>query len=53
MFGEHASFIIPSFIITFVTLIAMTLFIILQHKSRKAELKQLEDAGIKRRSQND
>lgn len=50
MFGEHASFIIPSYIITFASLIAMTLFIVLQHKARKAELKRLEEAGIKRRA---
>lgn len=53
MFGEHASFIIPSYIISFAAIIGMTLFIILQHKARKTELKRLEEAGVKRRSQND
>jgi len=53
MFGEHASFIIPSYIISFVAILGMTIFIIAQHKFRKAELKRLEDAGIKRRSEND
>lgn len=53
MFGEHADFIIPSYIISFVAILGMTIFIIAQHKSRKAELKRLEDAGIKRRANND
>jgi len=53
MFGEHAGFIIPSYIITFVTIFAMTLFIVAQYKARKAELKRLEDAGVRRRADND
>jgi len=53
MFGEHASFIIPSYIITFVTIVAMAVFIVTQYKARKAELKRLEDAGIRRRADND
>lgn len=53
MFGEHASFIVPSYIISFIAILGMTIFIIAQHKSRKAELKRLEEAGIKRRSKND
>lgn len=53
MFGEHASFIIPSYIISFVAIIGMTIFIIAQHKLRKQELNRLEEAGIKRRSKND
>lgn len=51
MFGEHASFIIPSYIISSVAILGMTVFIIAQHKSRKAEIKRLEEAGIKRRAQ--
>ena len=53
MFGEHASFIIPSYIISSVAIVGMTIFIIVQHKRRKAELKHLEESGIKRRAQND
>lgn len=53
MFGEHASFIIPSYIISSVAILGMTGFILAQHRSRKAELKRLEEAGIKRRAQND
>ncbi len=53
MFGEHASFIIPSYIISFIAILGMTVFIIAQHKSRKQELKRLEEAGIKRRAKHD
>ncbi len=52
MFGEHASFIIPSYIISFVAIVGMTIYIIAQHKLRKAELKRLEESGIKRRADN-
>lgn len=51
MFGEHAGFIIPSYIISFLAIAGMTLFILAQNKARKAELKRLEEEGIKRRSQ--
>ena len=53
MFGEHASFIIPSYIISFSAIVGMTIFLITRHKSRKAELKRLEETGIKRRAKND
>jgi heme exporter protein CcmD len=53
MFGEHASFIIPSYIISFAAITGMALFVITQYKARKSELKRLEEAGIKRRSRND
>lgn len=52
MFGEHASFIIPSYILSFIAIVGMTVFIIAQHKLRKAELKRLEESGIKRRAKN-
>lgn len=44
MFGEHASFIIPSYVITAVCLVGMTVWIWLSHRSRKAELARLEAA---------
>ena len=53
MFGEHASFIIPSYVISFVVITGMSLFIIAQYKFHKAELKRLEEMGIKRRATND
>ena len=53
MFGEHASFIIPSYLISLAAVLGMTIFIIAQYKSRKSELKRLEEKGIKRRAKND
>ena len=53
MFGEHSSFIIPSYIISFAAILGMTIFILAQYKSRLAELKRLEEKGIKRRAAND
>ncbi|MEO0910192.1 MAG: heme exporter protein CcmD [Pseudomonadota bacterium] len=52
MFGEHAAFIIPSYIITVVVLAAMTFKAIWEYKARKAELQKLEDEGYSRRSEN-
>ncbi|MEO0328332.1 MAG: heme exporter protein CcmD [Pseudomonadota bacterium] len=42
MFGEHAAFIIPSYVITAVALVTLTLWIWLTWCRRKAELAQLE-----------
>ncbi len=53
MFGEHAGFIIPSYIISFCAISGMAIFIMAQYKSRKQELKRLEEAGVKRRASND
>lgn len=50
MFGEHASFIIPAYGITFLVLAAMILRIRLAHKSHIAELDILEKSGTSRRS---
>lgn len=50
MFGEHAAFIVPSYIITAIALIGMTLVVLKTYKSRKLELKSLEEAGVSRRA---
>ena len=50
MFGEHASFIIPSYLISFLALVGTAIYIVLVHRSRLKELKQLEEKGINRRS---
>lgn len=42
MFGEHAAFIIPAYIITFAAMAIMTVVIILQYRSRKSELEKLD-----------
>lgn len=51
MFGEHASFIIPSYAISFVALVAATIIIRYTYSKRLAELKALEEQGAKRRSE--
>ena len=47
MFGEHASFIIPAYLITAVALGATTLAILRSYKARKAEISSLEDNSHK------
>ena len=42
MFGEHAAFIIPSYLISFLSLGAAVGWIWLQYKLRKPELERLE-----------
>ena len=42
MFGEHASFIISSYAITFVALTAMVVVTVMNYRKRKAELAKLE-----------
>ena len=42
MFGEHASFIISSYAVTFVALIAMIVVTVMNYRKRKAELAKLE-----------
>ena len=43
MFGEHAAFIIPAYLISFVALAGTTLVIILNYRKRRRELGQLEE----------
>lgn len=50
MFGEHAAFILPSYIISFVVLAGMTVFIRLNYSARKKELAKLEEQGVHRRA---
>ena len=42
MFGEHAAFIIPSYVISFVAITVTTIVIWRLGKLRKAEIKKLE-----------
>ena len=51
MFGPHAAFIIPSYIITAVVLIGMVLICRAVYAGRRKELAKLEEEGITRRSQ--
>jgi len=50
MFGEHAAFIIPSYIISFVVLVGMTVVIRFNYSTRCKELAELQEQGAKRRS---
>ena len=50
MFGEHANFIIPAYLITVVSLVGMTVFVWLTYRARKRELQHLEERGVTRRS---
>lgn len=50
MFGEHAAFIIPSYVISFVALAGASLVIWRTYGLRRAELKSLE---AKRSTAND
>lgn len=50
MFGQYAAFIIPSYAVSAIAIIAMTLIIKIQHRTRKRELSDLEERGLKRRS---
>lgn len=50
MFGQYAAFIIPSYAVSAIAIIGMATAIALQHRSRKRELSNLEERGLKRRS---
>ena len=47
MFGEHASFIIPAYLITAAVLGVTALAILRSYKARKAEIRSLEDNSHK------
>jgi len=42
MFGEHAAFIIPAYIISFFALAGIAAVTVVTHRKRKAELAALE-----------
>lgn len=51
MFGEHAAFILPSYVVTGLALVGTTAVIWFSYRIRKKELETLEQAGITRRSE--
>ena len=54
MFGQYAPFIIPAYLISAVTLSMAAVWIIVVYRARQRELRELrelESAGVKRRSQ--
>ena len=50
MFGEHAGFIIPSYLISFAVLAGMVIAIRLSYSARCKELAKLEEQGVSRRA---
>jgi len=52
MFGEHAAFILPSYIISFAVLAGMTIFIRFNYAARCKELARLEEQGVTRRAKD-
>lgn len=48
MFGQYAGFIIPSYVITAVVLIALTVWIVLAQRRYAREIAALEERGIRR-----
>ena len=52
MFGEHAAFIIPAYLISFLALAITAIFVRHTYKKRLKELEHLERQGAKRRAKD-
>lgn len=52
MFGQYAGFIIPAYTVSGLVIAALVFWTIATHRSRRAEISELEKRGIKRRAQN-
>lgn len=50
MFGEHAAFIIPSYIVTALVIGSLTVWIMIVYRQRRREIAELESRGVRRRS---
>jgi heme exporter protein CcmD len=50
MFGDHAAFIIPAYVVSALVIISLALWLRLQYTVRQKELRMLDQSGIKRRS---
>ncbi len=50
MFGDHAFFIVPAYIISALVFCILIVWLRLQYSSRRKELAALEQSGVKRRS---
>ncbi|SON57674.1 heme exporter protein CcmD [Hartmannibacter diazotrophicus] len=49
--GNHAGFILGSYIVTILVIAAMIAWVILDHRAQSRRLKQLEERGARRRSE--
>ena len=50
MFGKYAAFIIPSYLVSALVVGGLTVWIMMQYRRRKAEIRELEARGIRRAS---
>ena len=50
MFGQYAGFIIPSYAITALVIVALVIWTVLTDRARRREIAELEAAGARRRS---
>ena len=50
MFGDHALFIVPAYIISLIVLVLLIIRLRLQYSACQRDLAELENSGIKRRS---
>lgn len=50
MFGDHASYIVPSYLITGLVMLGLIAWIRLNYRRHKKELKALDAKGVKRAS---
>ena len=50
MFGQYAGFIIPAYLVTAIVILTLVAWPIVIHRRRRAEIAQLEQKGVRRRS---
>ena len=50
MFGKHAAFILSSYGITALVIVALAVWIIVTYRQRRREIERLEESGATRRS---
>lgn len=50
MFGDHAAYIVPSYLITALVMLGLIVWIRMTYARHKKELKALEAKGVKRAS---
>lgn len=51
MFGEHAAYIVPSYLITLAVFATLVVYVRYQYAVRKRQLSALQEQGIRRRSE--
>jgi heme exporter protein CcmD len=51
MLGQYGAFIVPAYAVSAIVIAGLILRTIAIHSSRRAEIRELEERGIKRRAQ--